>query len=108
MPRDSLYWRNGINWGTLQDDRFKLVHISPEHRFVYDLASDPGETQDLSRERPELLEDLEQHFEDWSQGMSPPLWGGPRRVFISLEDLFAGRRLTTKFQPQEGLVELNL
>ena len=63
---------------------------------------------DLSAEQPELLEEMERRFEDWSQTMVEPVWGDPRQVYISLEDLFAGRRLTTKFQPAEGLVELNL
>ena len=109
MPRQSLYWRNGINWGTIQDGHLKLVHISDQHRFVYDLATDPGEQHNLAEERPELLEDLEGRFEDWSETMSPPLWGDPRRVYISLDDVLAGRRkMTTKFQPEEGLVELNL
>ena len=108
LPRDGLFWRNGINWGALDEDRWKLVHISDEHRFVYDLESDPGETRDLSTEQPELLERMEKLFEEWSVGMAPPLWGDPRQVYISLEDLFAGRRLMTTFQPEEGLVELNL
>ena len=108
LPRDGLFWRNGINWGALDEDRWKLVHISDEHRFVYDLENDPGETRDLSTEQPELLARMEKLFEEWSAGMAPPLWGDPRQVYISLEDLFAGRRLTTTFQPEEGLIELNL
>jgi len=47
------------NWHYLRGDRWAYVAAnSGDVRRVYDLRSDPGESRDLARERPGLLDEL--------------------------------------------------
>jgi hypothetical protein len=38
------------------------------------LASDIGESKDLSKERPEVQKDLEKAFAEWNSQMVEPIW----------------------------------
>jgi hypothetical protein len=46
---------------------------------LFDLSADIGEGKDLKAEKPEVLEELEKDFEQWSSQMAEPLWGGQQR-----------------------------
>jgi ABC-type transporter lipoprotein component MlaA len=41
---------------------------------LFDLASDIGESKDLSKERPEVRQDLDQTFAQWNSQMAEPIW----------------------------------
>jgi hypothetical protein len=41
---------------------------------LFDLASDIGESKDLSKERPEVRKDLEKAFAQWNSQMAEPIW----------------------------------
>ncbi len=41
---------------------------------LFDLASDIGESKNLSKERPEVRKDLEEAFAQWSSRMLEPIW----------------------------------
>jgi arylsulfatase A-like enzyme len=52
--------------GALRKGRYKLLEFFEEgQRELYDLEADLGETQDLSAERPELLESLQGELDAW-------------------------------------------
>lgn len=57
----------------LYKGRYKLVRNLPplgdRAWHVYDLRTDPGESQDLSLERPELLDSLLEDYRTWSAGV---------------------------------------
>jgi hypothetical protein len=52
---------------------------------LFDLASDIGESRDLSSARPEVLKELQRAFDKWNAQMAEPLWTGQ-----------AGARKTTR------------
>jgi arylsulfatase A-like enzyme len=102
-----LFWRNGAQWAVLHDRRFKLVHLSDRMRFVYDVLADPGETDDLAAERPDLLATLEAIHAGWSRTMAPPRWSAARRVHLSIEDVMERRRrIALSFEPAPGTIEV--
>jgi arylsulfatase A-like enzyme len=53
----------GTNLRALRAGALKLVESSSGERFLYDLAADPGETRELSAERPEQLAELHARLE---------------------------------------------
>jgi len=75
------YWGDGDvkPWSTLRDGSLKAIHFYEEARWeLYDLASDPGEAHDLSRERPRDLKRMQSALGRWleRQGAQLPV---PRR-----------------------------
>jgi len=48
---------------------------------LYDLASDPGETKDLSAEKPEVLKMMQERFAQWRFEMDAAEPRGPFRDY---------------------------
>jgi len=71
-PHDSLFWRMGQNHA-VRCGNFKLVKNNKQTS-LFDLSSDIGESRDLSPERPDVLKEMQQAFQQWSSQMIEPLW----------------------------------
>jgi len=71
-PHDSLFWRMGQNHA-VRKGNWKLVK-SGNQTGLYDLSSDISESKDLSQERPDILKEMQQAFQQWSAQMIEPLW----------------------------------
>jgi arylsulfatase A-like enzyme len=75
-PHEALYWRfnfplaqpNQHGWAVRQGD-WKLVRNgwAQTAPALYDLAADPGETNDLSRAEPEKVRQLKELWERWNK-----------------------------------------
>jgi hypothetical protein len=53
--------------------------------YLFDLARDPGEKQDLSVQRPDKLKELQDALKDWEKKNSvPPLWPSAADVLIEV------------------------
>lgn len=86
-PHDALYWRFGEQMAIRAGD-FKLVRYdrtadgAPGQKRpvtgpkLYNLASDIGETQDLSGSLPEKVQELQARWDEWNKANVRPLWGG--------------------------------
>lgn len=63
--------------GALIDNDFKLViqDIQKDEISLYNLAEDPGETQDLSLMKPEIARDLARRFGLWNQSVENSIAG---------------------------------
>jgi arylsulfatase A-like enzyme/lysophospholipase L1-like esterase len=72
-PR-ALYFRFGVQYAIRSGD-WKLVKASSamEPMLVH-LATDPGETKDLSTQDPGKRDELQHLFETWNATMQPPRW----------------------------------
>ena len=47
---------------------YKLIEFFEDNRIeLYDLENDPGEKCDLSREKPELAQDMKASLQQWRQ-----------------------------------------
>jgi len=76
-PHEMLFWRRGQNYAARKGN-FKLVKMDGETE-LYDLASDIGESRDLSSQRPEVLEQMQKAYEKWNSQMIEPVWTRQRR-----------------------------
>jgi len=77
-PHDSLYWRAGQNHA-VRKGNWKLVRSANETG-LFDLASDIGESRNLSQERPDVLKEMQEAFERWNSQMIEPLWTRQQRT----------------------------
>lgn len=73
----TLYWRyrrGQLTWRAVRDGELKLVYqhdgdqVTP---WLFDLARDPGEKQNLAQRQPEQLRRLTQSLLQWEQAMVP-------------------------------------
>jgi len=79
-PHKTLYWRRDNDYAIRSDD-WKLTWNdasgSPTIK-LFNLASDPNETNDLVAEEPERAQQLQKLFEKWDDtNPNNPYWGGP-------------------------------
>ena len=78
LPRDALYWRYGVQYAVRQGD-WKLVKASKEMEpMLVNLATDRGETTDLTKKHPEQAAKLQALWDQWNARMPPPRWEDSR------------------------------
>ena len=83
-PHETLFWSNGPNIA-VRHGNWKLVK-SHDNSWLFDLASDVGETKNLADSRPEVVEQLEQLLQAWRSEVSEPAWPSkPNRRKISVD-----------------------
>lgn len=82
-PHDALYWRFGDQMAIRQGD-WKLVQYDGavdgqkgfvKGPFLYNLADDIGETNDLIKAEPERATALQAAWDRWNEANVPPRWG---------------------------------
>lgn len=78
LSREALFWRFGVQYAVRQGD-WKLLkpslHDAPR---LVNLATDLGETKDLSAEYPEKMKQMTALWEAWNAENIPPRWEDPR------------------------------
>lgn len=73
-PHQALYWRAEYARAVRRGD-YKLVESTDVGASaLFDLAADPGETKDLSKERPDVVQALQQDLARWEAQCRAPLW----------------------------------
>jgi arylsulfatase A-like enzyme len=73
-PHETLYWRYGENLA-LRQGNWKLHKTGNYPPQLYNLATDIGETKDLSQQDPALIKKLEASLANWNSQLIDPLWG---------------------------------
>ncbi len=95
-PHDALYWRLGEqsairrgDWKVVRHDTAvdqPGVRSNPQRGIkvtaprLYNLARDPGESNDLAASHPEKLRELLDVWREWDATLTAPLWGPARRT----------------------------
>jgi arylsulfatase A-like enzyme len=86
-PHDALYWRFGeqmairvgdyklVRYDSNVDTRTGKAHQPVTGPKLYDLASDIGETKDLSLQMPNKARELQSKWDKWNGTLIKPLWG---------------------------------
>lgn len=89
-PHETLYWRMGNqaairqgDWKLVrydrtmdsQDERSAPARIQVTPFRLYNLANDPGETQDLADREPDKVKELRESWKAWDSQLAQPLWG---------------------------------
>ena len=72
LPHDTLFWSNGPNIAVRHGD-WKLVK-SYDNTWLFNLASDIGESNNIAKSKPEIVEQLETLYREWRSQMSEPAW----------------------------------
>jgi arylsulfatase A-like enzyme len=82
-PHEALFWRFRFpatqsarhRWAIRQGD-WKLVKNDTAPLALHDLASDPGETNNLAAVQPDRARGMEAAWQRWNAELKAPLWGG--------------------------------
>jgi arylsulfatase A-like enzyme len=78
-PHETLFWRYGNNYA-LRQGNWKLVRQAPPRNTaprpqLFDLSNDISESNDLARQRPEMVGQLQTAFDKFNAEMVAPRWG---------------------------------
>lgn len=79
-PHDILFWRYSDGAGyAVQKGDYKLVNSAFKYnrRYLFNLKNDPYEMNDLAKEMPEKLAELQADYEEWTKGTIPAKWHDP-------------------------------
>jgi len=82
-PHETLFWSNGPNMAVRKGD-WKLIK-SHDNVWLFDLSRDIGEKNNLAKNRPEMVKELEQELQQWKSQMAKPAWPSspdPSKVLI--------------------------
>ncbi|HEX7896533.1 MAG TPA: sulfatase-like hydrolase/transferase [Planctomycetota bacterium] len=77
-PRRDLFWEHSTSRAA-RVGSLKWIETADGSGGLYDLAADVGESRDLSRERPDALDDLRRRWAAWKQTMDRAEPRGPFR-----------------------------
>lgn len=77
-PHDRLFWR-WFEKSAARVGDWKLVREGDGSQQLFNLASDLGETQDLSASHPEKLKELQNAYDEWNARNVAPKWRDSRR-----------------------------
>jgi uncharacterized sulfatase len=76
-PHDALFWR-WRSQAAVRTDRWKLILLGPQQKFLFDLDSPEQETRNRLADFPEVAADLEKKLMTWNATLPPP--GLPREA----------------------------
>lgn len=89
-PHQILYWRFKPQWA-IRDGDYKLVAPLEGGVHLFDLAQDPGESNDLMAEKPDIAKRLQSEYDAWNAQLMQPLWPGRQEGAVHLKkDIAAG------------------
>jgi arylsulfatase A-like enzyme len=73
-PHDALFWRSGDQWAVRAGNhKLTRADVSAPAK-LFDVSSDPGESNDLAAKEPDVAARLKSRFDEWSATLAAPLW----------------------------------
>jgi len=87
-PHKALFWRvaNGEEYA-VRKGNYKLIKSAYKNKkMLFDLTEDEMETRDISSLKPELFDDLEKLYTNWSKDLAEPLWTDPHIQNVKKEE----------------------
>ncbi|MGX5856546.1 sulfatase [Dyadobacter jiangsuensis] len=72
-PHEILYWKKESR-GAIRQGDWKLIRFPDRPAQLYDMATDPGEKQDLAAAHPALVASLYKKLFAWELTLQRPLW----------------------------------
>ncbi len=83
-PHNTLFWSNGPN-KAVRRGNWKLI-IAGDHKFLFNLDRDIGETRNLAEQEAEVVRGLEQILRQWQNQMKQPAWPSkPNRRKVNID-----------------------
>jgi arylsulfatase A-like enzyme len=103
LASERLFWRSGPSWA-MRDGSWKLVQYPDRPPFLFDLAADAGERQDLAPGLPDRVAALTAAYREWDAQMIAPLW--PVRVvfYAVLAEILDRKPVRLLEAPQPGTI----
>jgi arylsulfatase A-like enzyme len=77
-PHERLFWRSGASQSALVKGWKLDVSDPPGREWLFDMAADPTEQNDLSQQRPDKLAELRAALAAHNAEQAPPAW--PRQL----------------------------
>jgi autotransporter-associated beta strand protein len=75
-PHETLFWRTNDIWAARKGDwKIGDYEGSSSPMRLYNVVDDPGETNDLAAQHPEIVADLLRELTFWEATLEKPLWG---------------------------------
>ena len=68
-----LFWDDGIKQWAVREGKWKLLFNREGSLELYDLEGDISEKNNLVKQRPEIVQHLQQAYKDWKNQMAPQL-----------------------------------
>jgi len=85
-PHETLFWSNGPNVA-IRKGHWKLVK-SYDNVWLFDLSQDLGEENNLAKDNPEIVEQLEKDLQQWKSQMAKPAWPSkPQRRKVPIDGM---------------------
>lgn len=83
-PHDALFWR-WRSQAAVRSDRWKLILLGKDQRFLFDMDSPEGETVNRIAEHPGIAAELDRKLMTWNATLPPP---GLPRAIVDQDRLF--------------------
>ena len=73
VPHDTLFWK--MQWGAaIRAGDWKLVRTPLDEHWLFNLAEDVSESNDVASENPALVSSLRRSLESWESTHPDPIW----------------------------------
>lgn len=79
-PHETLFWRTQGPGGNnaVRRGHLKLVRLGKGEPQLYDLAANIGESNDIAKEKPEVVAELVAAIAEWEKGTIAPIFQSPK------------------------------
>ncbi|MEM6301576.1 MAG: sulfatase-like hydrolase/transferase [Pseudomonadota bacterium] len=84
-PHEELFWRSGASQSALVNGWKLNVSDPPGRRWLFNLAVDPTEQNDLSKQEPQKLAELEAALARHNAAQAEPAWGSQASFPINID-----------------------
>ncbi len=85
VPHEQLFWRSGTSQSARVGDWKLDVSDPPGRHWLFDLSVDPGERNDLSKERPDKLAELQAALDAHNAEQVPSRWPSQGSFAVNLD-----------------------
>jgi len=85
LPHESLFWRSGTSQSALVGGWKLNISDPPGRVWLYNLETDPTEQNDLSKERPDKVAELQAALAAHNAEQPPPAWSAQASMPINLD-----------------------
>jgi arylsulfatase A-like enzyme len=75
-PHEFLFWRLGPQLAVRKGD-WKLVKNGGDRVYLFDLAADIGEKNNVAGQKPDMVRKLDAALQQWNGHLAKPLWPSP-------------------------------